>query len=163
MIVHFPIVLAVLLPMLAVAALLMIRRRGDARLWIMPFALSAVLAGSAFVAVRTGEAEEERVEEVVAENALHEHEEAAEQFLVVAALVAAIAALGLATGTVGTAARLVATAGSLMILLMAVRVGEAGGALVYQHNAGSAYVNQATADRGSGDAAASDAADSDAR
>src|SRR5688572_6214193 len=139
MIVHFPIVLAILLPVFALAALTIIRRRHNIGVWIVPFALAVLLAGSAFVAMRTGEAEEERVENVVPENVLHEHEEAAERFLVVAGLIAGIAALGLVRGTIGSAARIVATAGSLVIVLLGVQVGQAGGALVYEHNAGAAY------------------------
>ena len=139
MIVHFPIVLAILLPIFALAALAIIRRGRDGRVWIVPFALAVLLAGSAFVAVRTGETEEERVERVVPENVLHEHEEAAERFLVVAGLIAGIAALGLVRGTVGSAARLVVTVGSFVIVLLGVRVGQAGGELVYEHNAAAAY------------------------
>lgn len=144
MIVHFPIVLAILLPIFALGALLIIRRRNSVGVWLVPFALSVVLAGSAFVAMRTGEAEEERVENVVPEGVLHDHEEAAEQFLVIAGLIAGIAALGLARGTIGSAARIVATVGSLVIVFMGVRVGQAGGALVYEHNAGAAYIDKST-------------------
>ena len=146
MIVHFPIVLAILLPVFALAALTIIRRRRNVGLWIVPFALAVLLAGSAFVAMRTGEAEEERVENVVPENVLHQHEEAAERFLVVAGLIAGIAALGLVRGTIGSAARIVATVGSLVIVFLGVQVGQAGGALVYEHNAGAAYVSSGGGD-----------------
>ncbi|HEY0673320.1 MAG TPA: DUF2231 domain-containing protein [Longimicrobiales bacterium] len=142
MIVHFPIVLAVLLPFVAVGALWVIRSRvvRPSAAWAIPFLLTVALLGSAFVATRTGEAEEDRVEKVVPENVLHEHEEAAERFLMIAAVVAAIALLGLARGTVGTAARAVATVGSLVIVFAGFQVGKAGGELVYEHNAGAAYV-----------------------
>jgi hypothetical protein len=140
MVVHFPIVFAVVLPIAAGIALWVGRRNGAAaRFWVIPAALAIALAGSAFVATRTGEAEEERVEDVVGENVLHQHEEAAELFLILAAVVAAIATIGFARGALGSAARLVATAGSLIVMLMAFRVGEAGGALVYEHNAAAAY------------------------
>lgn len=141
MIVHFPIVLAVLLPFVAVGALWVIRSRviRPTKVWAVPFLLSVVLLGSGFAATRTGEAEEDRVEKVVPENVLHQHEEAAERFLMIAAVVAAIALLGLARGTVGTAARAVATVGSLVIVFAGFQVGKAGGELVYEHNAGAAY------------------------
>jgi uncharacterized membrane protein len=140
MIVHFPIVLAILLPLFAVGALWVIRSRPDSRrAWAIPLALSVLLFGSAFVATRTGEAEEERVEEVVPERALHEHEEAAERFLVLAGIVAAVALAGMARGITGSAARLVATAGSLVVVFAGYQVGHAGGELVYVHNAGAAY------------------------
>lgn len=77
-VVHFPMVLVVLLPIFAAGALWVIRRGSHARRsWAIPLLLSAALAGSAYLALQTGGAEEERVEAVVSEAALHEHEEAA--------------------------------------------------------------------------------------
>lgn len=145
MVVHFPIVLSILLPIFALATLWAIRSRGSARLWAIPFALAVALAGSAFVALRTGENEEERVENVVPERVLHQHEEAAERFLVFAAILAGITLLGMLGGTIGSAARLVATAGSFVIVFAGFQVGKAGGELVYQHNAGAAYGEAAAA------------------
>jgi uncharacterized membrane protein len=143
MIVHFPIVLSILLPLFAIGALLMMRSsHASRRVWLLPLAISILLFGSAFAATRTGESEEERVERVVPERVLHEHEEAAERFLVLAGVVAAIAIVGMARGTVGSAARLVATAGSLVVIVAGYQVGHAGGELVYVHNAGAAYSHQ---------------------
>ena len=141
LVVHFPIVLSVLLPIAAVAALWVLRSRSlrPIAIWSVPLALSLALAVSAWVATQTGEAEEDRVEQVVGDRPMHEHEEAAEQFLVFAAVVALIAIAGLAPGRAGAAARLVTTAASLVVLAMAFKVGEAGGELVYRHNAGAAY------------------------
>jgi uncharacterized membrane protein len=140
MIVHFPIVLAILLPVFAVGTLWVMRsKRADRQLWALPLAISILLFGSAFAATRTGEADEERVEDVVPERVLHEHEEAAERFLVLAGIVTVVAAAGLARGITGSAARLVATAGSFVVVLAGYQVGHAGGELVYVHNAGAAY------------------------
>ena len=139
MIVHFPIVLSILLPVFAIGTLWAIRRTQVVRTWAVPLALAIILAGSAFAATRTGEQEEERVERVVPENVLHEHEAAAERFMVLAFLVAGVALVGLTRGVVGSAARLVATAGSLVIVLAGFQVGRAGGELVYQYHAGAAY------------------------
>ena len=164
MVVHFPIVLSVLLPLFAFGALWIANRRGQsgARMWILPAVLAVALAGSAFAAMRTGENEEERVENVVAENVLHQHEEAAERFLAIAAVVALVGLLGFVRGTAGSAARLVATAGSLVILLAGFQVGKAGGELVYEHNAASAYVNGAPAGENATEGG-KDEQDSDAR
>ena len=144
-VVHFPIVFAVLLPLAALLALWAIRR-GSAplRAWAFPLALAAGLTGSAWVALQTGEAEEERVEAFVAEAAIHEHEEAAERFLLFAGVLTLVAGAGLLTGTVGSAARLVATAGTVVVLLAGVQVGRAGGELVYEHGAAQAYVSPST-------------------
>jgi len=140
-IVHFPIVFAVLLPLVAIAALVAIRRGArPLRAWALPLAVSMALSASAWVALETGEAEEDRVEAFVGEAAIHEHEEAAERFLLFAGVVTLVAGLGLASGTVGTAARLVATVGTVVVLATGVQVGKAGGELVYEHGAAQAYV-----------------------
>ena len=81
-IVHLPIALMVLLPIAALAAILVIRGTSSVRgAWIPVVILAAALSGSSWVAVQTGEREEEAVEHVVPEEAIHEHEERAEVFL----------------------------------------------------------------------------------
>jgi uncharacterized membrane protein len=144
-VVHFPIVLMFLVPVAAVLAVWAIRRGADTRrTWAIPLAVAAALALSAFVAVRTGEAEEDRVEAVVAEAALHAHEEAAERFLVLSGVLLLVAGAGLFRGDLGRAARLVTIVGSLGLIAAGVQVGDEGGRLVYEHNAGSAYAGDAT-------------------
>jgi uncharacterized membrane protein len=145
-IVHFPIVLAVLLPIFALGALWAIRRGADPRwAWAMPLALAAAMALSGWVAVEAGEDQEERVESVVGENALHEHEEGGERFLVLTAVVLLVAGAGLLGGTVGAAGRYLATAGSLVALWAGVSVGSSGGELVYRHGAAAAYISAPSA------------------
>ena len=147
MIVHFPMVLVILLPMFAVAALWAIRRGVRFRsAWAVPLALSAALAASAFVAVRTGGAEEDRVEAVVSERAIHEHEEAAERFLVLSGVLLLVVAGGMLGGAAGTAGRLIGTAGALALVVAGVQVGKAGGELVYVHGAAQAYAEQTGAE-----------------
>jgi uncharacterized membrane protein len=145
-VVHFPIVLAVLLPLFAVGAILMIRRGArPARAWLIPFTLAGALSLSGWVALKTGESQEDRVEPVLAESVLHTHEEAAERFLLLSGLVFLVAGIGLLGGTVGRAGRLIATGGSLVVLTSGYAVGKAGGELVYRHGAAQAYVtDQAT-------------------
>ena len=139
-VVHFPLVFAVLLPVVVLAALLAIRRgTRPLRAWAFPLAISVALTASGWVALETGEAEEDRVEAFVGEAPIHEHEEAAERFLLVAGVVTLIAGLGLASGTVGAAARIVASVGTLAVLVAGIQVGSAGGKLVYEHGAAQAY------------------------
>lgn len=139
-VVHFPIVLAVLLPIFALGALWAIRRGSvPLRAWALPVVVAAALAASAWAAVTTGEAEEDRVESVVGEEVLHEHEEAGERFLLLSGALLLVAAGGLFGGAPGAAARYVATFGTLIVLVAAIQVGEAGGELVYRHGAASAY------------------------
>ena len=143
-IVHFPLVLALMLPLVLVITLWVVRRSAAApRAWSIPLVLSAALAASAFVAVRTGEADEERVERVVPRAAIHSHEEAAERFLVLSGVLVLVAAAGLVRGTVGRAARLLTVGGSIVVAAAAVQVGGAGGDMVYRHNAASVYQDSA--------------------
>ena len=140
LVVHFPIVLVVLLPIFVGAAFWAVRRgTTPRRAWAVPVAASAALWLSAFVATQTGEAQEDRVERVVSENALHGHEEAAERFLVLSGVLFLVAAAGLARGTVGQAARLITAAGAVGLVAVGAQVGHSGGMLVYRHNAASAY------------------------
>ena len=143
-VVHFPIVLAVLLPLVALAALWAIRRGAPARrTWAIPVVVAGALTLSAWVALQTGSAEEERVEGVVSERVIHEHEEAAERFLVLSGILLLVAGAGLAGGTLGRSGRLLATVGTLGVVWAGVEVGAAGGELVYRHGAASAYAQDA--------------------
>lgn len=144
--VHFPIALMVLLPVLALAGLVAIRRGYPARQsWAVVVAFQGLLVLSAVVALKTGEEEEERVEKVVAESVIGEHEEAAEAFLWTAALVLVVAAAGLLGGTAGSLGRLVGGLGTLVVLALGVRLGSSGGELVYRHGAALAYTAPASA------------------
>ena len=138
--VHFPIVFATLLPLVAISAWVLIRRGNPVRkAWTPVLILAALLSASAFAAVRTGEAEEEVVEDVVGEAPIHEHEEAAELFLPLSFGVLAIVAAGLLTGRLGSTARGLAALASVVLLIAGYRVGHTGGELVYQHGASGAY------------------------
>jgi hypothetical protein len=143
MVVHFPVVLALLLPISIVIALLVIRKGAAARrVWAVPVALAVALTLSAWVATQTGESQEDRVERVVARGALHGHEESAERFLVLSGVLALVAVVGLTRGTVGRAARIVSAAGAFGVLAAGAQVGHTGGLLVYRHGAASAYATE---------------------
>jgi uncharacterized membrane protein len=143
-VVHFPIVLVILLPLVALGAVLAIRRGASPRrAWAIPLTVAAGLWASAWVAVETGEADEDRVEKVVAESAIEEHEDAAERFLVLSGVLLLVAATGLARGPLGSAARLLSTVGAMGLVVVGAQVGAAGGELVYEHGAAAAYVEPA--------------------
>ncbi len=140
-IVHLPIALAVLILLLGGGVLLAWWRAALPRgAWWLVVAAQLLLVGSGFLALESGEEEEERVEEVVPHDAIHEHEEAAEAFF----YASLITLLPLAIGVLPVAERIRrggALAGVVASVLgLGYRVGEAGGALVYTHNAGAAYV-----------------------
>lgn len=145
-VVHFPVVLMILLPFAALAALWMIRRGiAPTRAWAIPVIVAAALSLSAWVALKTGGNEEERVEDVVPEQALETHEEAAERFLVLSGVLLVVMGAGLVSGRLGQAARAVATVGAFGLIAAGVSVGHSGGQLVYRHGAASAYAGTAGA------------------
>ena len=143
-IVHYPIVLATLLPLAAIVALILIARGLNARkTWAFVVVLSALLAVASYVAVKTGESQEDVVEEVVAEEPIHEHEEAGERMLIFSGIGVLLMGLGLANGGLGRGGRWIGTAGSVAILVAAYQVGRLGGELVYEHGAAQAYLEEA--------------------
>src|SRR5215468_2197991 len=98
--VHVPMALSVLMPIIAGALLLAwwrnwLPRRG----WFLAMGLQAILLGSGVLALRSGAAEEERVEGVVAERFIEEHEEAAAVFVWASAGVLALMLLAAMLGS----------------------------------------------------------------
>ncbi|MCL4812301.1 MAG: hypothetical protein KJ061_16935 [Vicinamibacteraceae bacterium] len=141
-IVHLPLGLAFVMPLIVLGftwALWTgrIGRRG----WMAVVALQLLLVGAGVAAKTTGEREEDRVEPEVPGSALELHEERADQFVWAAAATLAVALLVLAVPR-PAAARLVAAVtltSAVVVTTAAIRVGHAGGQLVYVHNAGAAY------------------------
>ncbi len=142
-VVHVPVALAVLMPLVAGgAAFAMWRGWANRAFWVGALLLQAVLVGSGAIAMNTGEREEERVESIVSETYLEAHEEAAEAFVWAAAAVLMLMALPLALpeGRGRNAALLGGVLGTLVVFGLGYRAGEAGGSLVYQHGAAQAYL-----------------------
>lgn len=146
-IVHLPLGLAFLMPVLAAGfAWALWRGRARSRAWLAIVALQAVLLGAGLAAMNTGEREEDRVEPIVPEAAMERHEEYAEQFVWATGLTLGIAALAFAFAArpgVRRGLTLTTVAGTVLVAGAAIRVGHAGGELVYVHNAGAAYTSVA--------------------
>lgn len=140
-VVHFPIVFVALLPLVAVTALILVNRgRGVRPTWGWVVVLAVMLSASAWVAVETGEQQEEVVEEVLASEApMHEHEEAAEFFLFLTLGGLAVTLLGLAPGNLGGAARYAGVLCAFGLLAAGYETGHTGGDLVYEYGAAQAY------------------------
>src|SRR5689334_12938851 len=103
-VVHFPVVIGLFLPFVVGGALWAIHRGASARRsWSIPVVVALMLAASAWVAVETGEDQEDRVERVVGKQPLANHSEWAETFLAISAGVAVIAVAGLLRGVGGRA------------------------------------------------------------
>ncbi len=148
-IVHFPVVLAVLLPLVAVGALVAIRRGArPLTAWGLTSVVAMMLLAASWTSLETGEAEEEKVEEVVSEGAIGRHEEAAQLFTTVVGGVLLLTIAGLANGKVGSGARIAATLGTLAVVAAGVNVGHSGGQLVYKYGAGAAYATNGGGEAG---------------
>lgn len=163
-VVHLPMALAVLMPLVAGGTLFAWWRGWfDRRVWVIVLMLQAALVGSGFVAMNTGETEEERVEEIVAEQYIESHEEAAEAFVWASAVVLALMLLPmvLPEGRLRSAAALCACLGTLLVFGLGLKAGEAGGRLVYQHGAAQAYAAPGVALSGDGIDPMNEGADSD--
>jgi len=141
--VHLPLALAVLVPLFATGVTVAWWRKWLPRsTWFLVVAMQILLAGSAFAAKQTGEEEEDRVENVVSERFIEEHEEAAEVFTAAAAIVIApfLLAAFVKKESVALALATTATVGSLVVLGLGVNTGHSGGELVYEHGAANAYI-----------------------
>jgi len=138
--VHFPIVLVFLSPIAAAIALWAIRSgRLAGRAWLGVVVLQVAVLTSGWFAMEAGEDEEERVERVVAEKWIEEHEEAAERFLTIAGITLAVAVAGLLGSSLGAVARGLTVAFALASVVLVATVGHSGGELVYRHGAAQAY------------------------
>jgi len=143
-IVHLPIALAVLMPLAAAAGAVAIRLGFvPARSWLGVVALQLALVLGGWMALETGEEQEDRVERVVAERYIETHEERAEQFETAAAIALLVLAAGMLPGGAGGVARGVSVLATAVVLAAGVQVGHTGGELVYRHGAASAYVRNA--------------------
>lgn len=136
--VHLPLGLALVMPLLIVA-LLVGRRHFGSPVVFLAAGLQAMLVAGAVVAKETGEdAEHEAEEQGAPRRVIHEHEERAELFTVLAGL--GLIALGGAAvaGQRRAALPLLGVAGVLSVgtAIQGVRTGHEGGELVFEYGAG---------------------------
>lgn len=142
--VHLPIALGLLMPLISGALLLAWWRRWlPSSSWSIVLGLQILLLGSGLLAKQTGETEEDRVEQVVSKSVIHEHEEAAEAFVLGSGVVLLVmaGAFAAAKSKAGLPLAAVSVLGSLVVLGLDYRCGQAGGELVYKHGAAQAYLS----------------------
>jgi uncharacterized membrane protein len=141
---HFPMALAPLMPVLALLAILAIQRDWlPVRAWAAIVLLQALLVGFAWFSIETGEEQEDRVEKVVERDVIHEHEEAAEAFIIAAAIALVAMGAGLLPERNGRLGRIAGTVLAVVVFALGANTGRLGGALVYEHGAASAYTGDA--------------------
>ncbi|MCC7537952.1 MAG: hypothetical protein IT379_17130 [Deltaproteobacteria bacterium] len=141
-IVHLPLGLAIIVPLLAVAlTVAMWRDWLPKRAWLAVVGLQVLLVATGVMALRTGEQDEERVERIVAEQVLEAHEEAAAVFVWMAAatLAASVVVLLLKSDAARRWVSVGTSLATLVVAVLGIRVGHAGGELVYRHGAAGVY------------------------
>ena len=154
--VHLPLGISLVVPLL-ILALLLAQRRLQPAVAALVAALQLVAFVGALVAQETGEDNEESAErQGVPEAALEAHEELAGSFTVLVGLTTAALAIGAALRQRPGTTPVLAIAGALSLAaaVQGARTGHAGGTLVYQHGAGQQAVTA-----GLGSAAHSPSAD----
>jgi uncharacterized membrane protein len=140
-IVHVPLGLAFVIPLVALGLALAWWRRALPRASFgVLVGLQALLVVGGVVAMQLGERDEKRVEPIVGERAIETHEERAEAFVWAGGVVlaGAVAILVVPAGAATVVAAAVA-AGTLAVAGLAVAAGEAGGELVYPRGGAAAY------------------------
>jgi len=149
-IVHFPIALAFILPVLILVFSLMIKKNKMApQAWFIIIGLQLLTTVTGYVSLESGEEAEDVVEKVLDKKLIHEHEERAEIFVgsTVVALVLSTAAFFLRK-EFQFILKLVVFVLSLVSSFLAYRTGHAGGELVYRYGAASAYALEAKSEQG---------------
>lgn len=138
--VHLPIAFALLLPLMGLVTAVAIARGWlPARSWALVVLVHLLLAGSAWRAEEAGHEDHERIEEIVPRDAMETHEERGERFVLLAGAALLVTAAGLLAGSPGGVARGAAVVLAAGLTVAAIKTGESGGALVYQHGAASAW------------------------
>lgn len=144
MIVHFPLAVTFLLPILILIFAWMIKtKKMKAASWLVIIFLQLSVVVSGYVAIETGENEEDRVEKVVSKKLIHEHEDASKVFV---GSVVVLLAVSIGVYFMREEKQFPVQVGlgilAIASCLLAVRSGKLGGELVYEHGAAGAYVQE---------------------
>ncbi len=146
--VHLPLALSVVIPLLA-ASVCVAWWRGHLprRAWGLVVALQTLLIVSGFAALSSGQLDAERALSVVARAAIETHEAAANDFVLAAIALLALMVSALLARDAARGLRLAAgaTLGAVLVLALGYRTGEAGGRLVYEHGAARAFTTPRSA------------------
>jgi len=145
-IVHFPIALTFILPILILVFAFMIKTKKMSHLaWLVIIGLQVATTASGYIALETGEDEEHVVEKVLDKKLIQAHEESAEIFVgfTVLALVLSIGIYFLRS-ELQFFSQLVICLVTLVSCYFAYATGHLGGELVYRHGAAQAYTGSGT-------------------
>lgn len=143
-VVHLPLGLAFVVPLLAlVVAVGIYRDWFSKRVWTLVILLQALVLAGGLVSANLGEREEERVEKVVAESVIEQHEERAELFNILAGCTLGFSILPLILRKRQWLAftMVVTVVLTVAVLGVGVLTGKSGGELVYRYGAAKVYLS----------------------
>jgi len=143
-VVHMPMALVILLPLISIAAFIIYKKSENIsgkKILVTVGVFHLLLTLSTFVALETGEKEEDKVESVVAERFIEHHEHKAEEFMSASsvALVAVFLTAFLLADKFFTPSLVVVLILQAALVFMGYQVGHSGGELVYVHNAAQVH------------------------
>lgn len=139
-VVHFPIVLGSLLPFLAILLWWAIRKwLWTPKVWALVSAMALVYCLFAVTAVLLGEEDEEKVEKVISEKVIEEHEEAGEVIPWIAGTLFLVSLVGF-TVRYSKQAKIAMIVLSLVAVVPLINAGHTGAELVYEHGASIAHL-----------------------
>lgn len=142
-IVHLPLAITFLLPILVLVFAWAIKAgKMNKELWLVIVGLQLLVTVTGYIALETGETDEEKVSAIVGKDVIHQHEEAAEIFVGTTVIV-------LASGIVvwflqpafQDKGRFAVVLISLLPVFFAFRAGQLGGNIVYRLGGGSAHAD----------------------
>jgi len=141
MIVHFPLALTFILPILILVFAYLIKTNKMApQGWLIIIGLQLVVVATGYISLETGENEEDLVAKVLDKKLINEHEEAAEIF-VGSAVIGLVLSIGVffIRNEIQFPIKLAIAVIGLLSCYLAFQAGSLGGELVYKHGAASAY------------------------
>lgn len=144
-VVHIPIGLAIVLPILTLLFLFLFYKNKLTKIsWIFIFILQLFITAGGYVAIETGEDEEDRVEKVVGHDLIEEHEHKAEDFMKISFVTLAVTAIPffITKAPILGAVFVANIAMQSLSLFYIVQTGEMGGHIVYEHQAPKAYLQE---------------------
>lgn len=143
-VVHIPLALAIVLPIISVLFLYLFKKGKVQRLtWAFVITLHILLTSGALGSIKTGELDEDKVKQVVTKEIIHEHEEKAETFMAATVVALIFSLITMFTKTVKhfRVAAHTTVGVQIVVLGLALIVGHSGGELIYKHGAASAHVD----------------------
>lgn len=138
---HIPLVLALCLPIVIVSSIVFImKKKISPRLWWVPVIIQITIVVFSYIALETGEDQEDTVLQFVAKPFIQQHENAAEIFSGLGVILLGLMAVVLFVGeSLARNLRFLTAVLSLIPLAAGLYAGRLGGAIAYTHGGAEAY------------------------